>query len=62
MMDSSGLGALLSTMKAAKKAGCKFFLCSAHNQVNMLFELTKMDRVFKVFKSRDEFNAAMLKE
>ena len=53
-MDSSGLGALVLSLKTVRMAGCKLFLCSPNEQVMMLLELTSMDRVFKIFDSREE--------
>ncbi|MDP8935576.1 MAG: STAS domain-containing protein [Cyanobacteriota bacterium] len=54
-MNSSGLGALVSTLRVVRSAGAELFLCSLSEQVRMIFELTKMDRVFKMFNSRNEF-------
>ncbi|MDP8966842.1 MAG: STAS domain-containing protein [Cyanobacteriota bacterium] len=54
-MNSSGLGALVSTLKVVRSAGSELFLCSLSDQVKMIFQLTKMDRVFKTFANRDEF-------
>lgn len=54
-MNSSGLGALVSMLKVVRSAGAELFICSISEQINMLFQLTKMDRVFKTFANRDEF-------
>lgn len=59
-MDSSGLGALVSILKMVRVAGGKLFICSVNQQVKILFELTSMDRVFKIFANRDEFSSAVL--
>ena len=59
-IDSSGLGALVSAMKMVRTAGGKLFICSLNDQVKMLFELTKMDRIFEKFADRDEFNRHVL--
>lgn len=58
-MDSSGLGALVMSLKTLREAGGKLFLCSINDQLNMLLELTGMDSVFEVFPNRDDFNQAM---
>jgi anti-anti-sigma factor len=58
-MDSSGLSALVSALKMVRTAGGKLYLCSINDQVKMVFELTRMDRVFDTFSNRDEFNAAI---
>ena len=54
-MNSSGLGALVSAMRMVQSAGGKLFICSVNDQVKMILELTKMNRVFKPFDNRDEF-------
>ncbi|MBW4457337.1 MAG: STAS domain-containing protein [Nostoc indistinguendum CM1-VF10] len=59
-IDSSGLGALVSAMQIARNANAKLFVCSISDQVRMLFELTKMDRIFRTFADQDEFNRQIL--
>ncbi|MEH2327334.1 MAG: STAS domain-containing protein [Nostoc sp.] len=59
-IDSSGLGALVSAMQMVRTANKKFFVCSISEQVRMLFELTKMDRIFQTFADQDEFNRQVL--
>ncbi|MHC5674767.1 STAS domain-containing protein [Nostoc sp.] len=54
-IDSSGLGALVSAMQMMRNANGKFFVCSVSDQVRVLFELTKMDRIFQIFADQDEF-------
>lgn len=54
-MDSSGLGALVLALKTVRASGAKIFICAINDQVKMLFELTSMDKVFKIFPNRDEF-------
>ncbi|MGA9383019.1 MAG: STAS domain-containing protein [Phormidium sp.] len=54
-MDSSGLGALVLALKTVRAAGAKIFICAINDQVKMLFELTSMDKVFKIFPNRKAF-------
>lgn len=54
-MNSSGLGVLVAIRKGVCSAGGELILCSLNEQVKMVFELTKMNRLFKVFANRDEF-------
>ena len=61
-INSSALGALVSTLKLVRSAGAELFICSLTEQVKMMFELTKMNRVFKTFASRDEFEQKIGKE
>ncbi|WP_375501095.1 STAS domain-containing protein [uncultured Nostoc sp.] len=59
-IDSSGLGALVSAMQMVRNANGKLFVCSINDQVRMLFELTKMDRIFQSFADQEEFNRQVL--
>jgi anti-anti-sigma factor len=59
-IDSSGLGALVSAMQMVRNANGKLFVCSISDQVRMLFELTKIDRILQTFVDRDEFNRQIL--
>jgi anti-sigma B factor antagonist len=61
-MDSSGLGALVLSLKTVRTAGAKLFLCSINEQIKMLFELTNMDRVFEIFSNREELQEKLLGE
>ncbi|MDB9315861.1 STAS domain-containing protein [Spirulina sp. CS-785/01] len=58
-MDSSGLGALVLSLKTVRAANSKLYLCSINDQIKMLFELTSMDRVFDIFSDRTAFDQAM---
>jgi anti-anti-sigma factor len=53
-MDSTGLGALVSALKAARRANGDISIIAPSPQVQKLFKLTAMDRVFRIFQSRDE--------
>ncbi|WP_427157790.1 STAS domain-containing protein [Aliinostoc sp. HNIBRCY26] len=59
-IDSSGLGSLVSAMQLVRNSNAKLFVCSINDQVRMLFELTKMDRVFQVFLDQDDFHRQLL--
>ncbi|WP_341528803.1 STAS domain-containing protein [Nostoc sp. UHCC 0302] len=59
-VDSSGLGALVSAMQTVRKADAKLFVCSVNDQVRMLFELTKLDRIFQTFADQEDFNRQVL--
>jgi anti-sigma B factor antagonist len=59
-MDSSGLGALILSLKTVRSAGIKMVLCSINDQIRMLFELTSMDRVFEIYPSREEFEKTLM--
>ncbi|MEM9002977.1 MAG: STAS domain-containing protein, partial [Cyanobacteria bacterium P01_F01_bin.86] len=45
-MNSSGIGALVATLKVVRTKGKQLYLCGLTDQVKMIFQLTKIDRVF----------------
>ncbi|MGB3767152.1 MAG: STAS domain-containing protein [Phormidesmis sp.] len=57
-MNSSGIGALVSALKKANKADSQLFICSMSTQVEVIFRITKLDKLFKVFESREAFDQA----
>ena len=59
-IDSSGLGALVSTLKSVRAAERKLYFCSPNAQIKMVFELSGMDQAFEVFETRDAFEKEML--
>ncbi len=58
-MDSSGLGALVSALKTARSAQCDLYICSLNDQVKMLFDLTSMSKIFKIYPDRAACLAAI---
>ena len=52
-IDSSGLGALVSTLKTLGGQG-DLVICSIQKPLLVLFELTRLDRVFRLFKDSEE--------
>ena len=48
-MDSSGLGALVSSLQTARKKGGEVFLVGIGDKVRALFELTRLHTVFQIF-------------
>ncbi|MCY7334126.1 MAG: STAS domain-containing protein [Pseudanabaena sp. CAN_BIN31] len=58
-MDSSGLGALVSALKSIRSSHGDMVICGANDQVQMLFELTSMTKIFKIYSTIDEFNATL---
>ena len=58
-MDSSGLGALVSALKSIRNSNGEMVICGANDQVQMLFELTSMTKIFKIYPTIDEFNATL---
>ncbi len=56
-MDSSGLGALIAALKIIRNSGGELALCSPTDQVQMLFDLTSMSTIFKVYADIQDFIA-----
>lgn len=52
-LDSSGLGAMVSILKALGPRGA-LAVCGAQGAVQSLFQLTRMDKVFPLLGNRDE--------
>ena len=57
-IDSSGLGAIVSTLKLLGRDG-NLVLCGVTDPVMSLFKLTRMDRVFQMFASESDALAAL---
>jgi anti-sigma B factor antagonist len=57
-IDSSGLGALVSSLKSISKQG-NLVISGAHGSVAGMFKLTRMDKVFRMFGSTDEAVTAL---
>lgn len=49
-IDSSGLGMIVSILKRLGGQG-DLILCGAHDAVMALFQLTRMDKVFKIYST-----------
>jgi anti-sigma B factor antagonist len=59
-LDSAGLMALASALRLAQDLGKHLSLCSVPSSVQMILEITQLDRVFEVFDNQESFKAAML--
>jgi hypothetical protein len=40
--------------------GAKLYLCSLNDQIKIILELTKMDKVFDILPDREAFDAAIV--
>lgn len=61
-IDSSGLGTLVSMHTKMKLAGGQLYLCSPKDQARSLLDISDMDRIFKIYSSREEFDAHISKK
>lgn len=52
-MDSSGLGAVISSFKLTGQKG-EFVICNMNDTVKEIFELTHMDKLFEIYPNSDE--------
>ena len=52
-IDSSGLGAIVAAFKLLQAEG-ELLLCGASSNVQQLFKLTRMDRVFVLYPNVDD--------
>jgi anti-sigma B factor antagonist len=57
-IDSSGLGAMIGSLKAIGNDR-ELVLCGAREAVFSMFKLTRMNKVFRIFHSREEAAAAL---
>lgn len=52
-IDSSGLGAIVTSLKHVGSDG-DIYLCNTNEVINQMLKLTRMNRVFKTFDSVEE--------
>lgn len=52
-LDSSGLGAIVSSFQALNGQG-EFILCGVQGAVASLFKLTRMDKIFKIYANLED--------
>jgi anti-anti-sigma factor len=57
LVDSSGLGVLVMSLKKVRDVGGRLVLCSINDQLRMLLELTDMDSVFEIFANQEAFSS-----
>jgi len=57
-IDSSGLGALIGSLKAMGKDG-ELILCGVCDSVVNMLKLTRMDKIFQIFGTLEEATAAL---
>ena len=53
-IDSSGLATLVEILKKTKSQGGSLGLAGMSDKVKSLFEITKLDKLFLVFRNQDE--------
>ena len=58
-MDSSGLGALLSSVKTVSASGGRLVVCGVGGNLVNIFKLTKIEKIMPIFPSSDSAEAAL---
>ena len=53
-IDSSGLGMVIAGLKHARQAGGELRIAAAGEQVRMVLELTKLNRILRPYETVDE--------
>ncbi len=53
-MDSSGLGALTFGRRQIEEVGGELVICGLQEKVQTLFNIAKLDSIFKLFSTTDE--------
>ena len=61
MIDSSGLGALVTAHSGAQSNGAALWLCNLGSRTNELLQMTRLVTVFEVFDSEADAVLAMSK-
>jgi anti-anti-sigma factor len=56
-IDSAGLMALVSALSLSQNLKRRFSLCCVAPSIRIIFELTKLDRAFEIYESREAFAA-----
>ena len=57
-MDSSGIGTLVEIFRRLNGFGGKLMLCGLNDRVYSVFEITRLNRFFKIFDTEEEALAA----
>jgi anti-sigma B factor antagonist len=60
--DSTALSALVMTMKRSREANGNLRLCCLQQPVRMIFELTRLDKVFEIYSTEREAVQAFSEE
>lgn len=53
-IDSAGLGSLVAILKDARNSGKSFVLSSLKPNVKRIFEMTRLDKVFRIVDTPEE--------
>ncbi|MCA9292264.1 MAG: STAS domain-containing protein [Phycisphaerales bacterium] len=57
-MDSSGVATLVEAMQVSRRSGVSLVLCAMTPRVKSIFEIARLDKVFRIVDSRDQITNA----
>lgn len=57
-MDSSGVATLVEAMQVSRRNGTSLVLCAMTDRVRSIFEIARLDKVFRIVDSRDQVGGA----
>ncbi|MCB0059246.1 MAG: STAS domain-containing protein [Caldilineaceae bacterium] len=58
-VDSSALAVMVRTMKHCRERGGELILCGLRQPVRIIFELTRMDKAFRIFDDMQQARNAL---
>jgi anti-anti-sigma factor len=58
-LDSAGLMALVTAYRQAQNLGKHLIICSVSPAVRIIFELSQLDQILKIFPTRYAFEASL---
>jgi anti-sigma B factor antagonist len=58
-LDSAALAALVKGMKRCREHGGDLYLCGLQQPVRIIFELTRLDKAFKIFPDTESASGAV---
>lgn len=58
-LDSAGLMSLVSALTLSQQMDKDFGICCVPASIRIIFEVTQLDRAFKIFENRSAYEAAI---
>lgn len=58
-IDSSGIASLVEAYQTARRTSAEFYLCAISENAARVLQLARLDKVFKIFETRDDAKAAL---
>lgn len=61
-IDSSGLGIMVKILQKAKESGSSLYIAGLQPHPKIVFEITKMERIFNIFDTMEEAEESLEKK